>query len=137
MEKILGILIGWLSSVFVNLRRVKVTVHKARFLKTDIWAYFINATNLSKERNIEITHIWFDCKPQIHISQPDRPLPKRLKPDETWETWILLKDLPEYVHKKPFNLARVRLSTGKIIKSIENKNVPPIGNVPGGPIRQL
>lgn len=137
MEKIWLIFIGWLSSIFVGLRRIRVTVHEAYFVGTNIKAYFINVTNLSKERDIEITHVWFNCTPRVDLINHDRPLPKRLKPDESWETWIELDDLPKDVHKNPFNLARVRLSTGKVYKSIENKNVPPLGAVPGGPITKI
>ena len=135
MEKIAFLLIGWLSKVFSNLRRIRVTVHDAYF-ETNIQAYFINVTNLSKSKEIEITHVWFDCSPIVDVLNVDRPLPKRLKPDETWETWIKFSDLPKSVHKNPYTLARIRLSTTKVYKSIENKNVPPVGMVPGGPITE-
>jgi hypothetical protein len=95
--------------------------------------YFINATNLS-DREIEITHIWFDCDPDIHVMQPDRPLPKRLKPDETWETWIEAYRVPDACGE-PFTLARARLSTGVIVTSEKNENVPSQGFIPGGPIK--
>jgi len=47
----------------------------------------------------------------------DWPLPKRLKPDETWETWIEAHRLPTWVHKDPYNLVRARLSTGTVVES--------------------
>lgn len=131
--EILSGLIGRLASRFVGRRRVRVTVHKACFDDTEVWAYFINVTNLSKDREIVITHVSFECDPTVHAVPPKRPLPKRLKPDEPWETWIELDKLPKSVEKDPFRLGRVRLSTGKVVKSVENKNVPSHGMVPGGP----
>lgn len=117
-----------------NQRRVRLTVHRAFFTKSRLECYFINITNLSFKRELEITHVWFDCVPQVHVTHQDRPLPKRLKIDETWETWIEVRKLPDWIHDEPFTLARARLSTGAVIKSIENKNVPGRGAVPGGPI---
>jgi hypothetical protein len=117
-------------------RRLRLTVHEAIFLPNGSLCYFINATNLS-ERDIEITHVWFDCEPQFHVFQADRPLPKRLKPDETWETWIEVDRLPGWVHENPYKLARARLSTGAVIESQKNENVPERGSVPGGPITRI
>ena len=111
--------------------RLRLTVHRAFFVRTGIQCYFINVTNLF-EKEIEVTHVWFECNPQIHALQPDRPLPKRLKPAETWETWIEVYKLPDWVHKDPYNLARARLSTGVIVESQKNENVPEEGFVPGG-----
>ena len=116
-----------------NQRRLRLTVHRAVFQHNNLLCYFINVTNLS-ERELEITHVWFDCKPQVHALQPDRPLPKRLKPDETWETWIEAHRLPAWVHKDPYHLTRARLSTGAVVESQKNESVPDQGYVPGGPI---
>lgn len=117
-------------------RRLRLTVHIAYFLYNGAECCFINATNLSL-RDVEITHIWFECEPQIHVFQRDRPLPKRLKPDETWETWLRVDRLPSHIYQNPHKLARARLSTGKIIESQKNDNVPPQGLVPGGPITKI
>jgi hypothetical protein len=62
---------------------------------------------------------------------PERPLPKRLKPDEIWETWIPLQNIPETFLDEGYHLGRIRLSTGKIIRSRKDKKVPSIGFVPG------
>ena len=115
-------------------RRLRLLVHRAYFLGSSTECYFINATNLSKDKDIEITHLWIDSEPQVHINRPERRLPRRLRPDETWETWIEVKNLPPSLRKDLYKLARARLSTGKIVKSKKNKNVPPVGTVPGGPI---
>jgi hypothetical protein len=95
--------------------------------------YFINVTNISLNREVEITHAWFDCSPQVHVLRPERPLPKRLKADETWETWVAARDFPpEVTEEAIYNLARVRLSTGKKYRSARNTTVPSYGTVPGG-----
>lgn len=67
-------------------RLLKLLVHKARFVNNETEYFFINATNLSPMREVEVTHIWFEGDGQIAVLQDDRPLPKRLKLDETWET---------------------------------------------------
>jgi hypothetical protein len=113
-------------------RRLRLTVHLAAFTRTGVLCYFINATNLSG-REIEITHIWFDCDPQIPALQPDRILPKQLKPDESWETWVEASRLPPHCDD-PYTLARARLSTGQVFQSQKNDNVPDQGFIPGGPI---
>jgi hypothetical protein len=123
-------LIEQVWSVFTGRRRLSVKVHRARFIQTGVESYFINIVNLSESRDIEITHVWFDGTPQLPVWQPERPLPKRLMPDEVWETWIEVSKLPADV-KDPFAAFRVRLSTGKILKSAHNPDVPPIGTVPG------
>jgi hypothetical protein len=117
-------------SAVTGRRRVSVRVHQAAFIQSNVEAYFINIVNLSEKRDIEITHIWFDASPQIPVWQSNRPLPKRLKPDEVWETWIETWRIPQDA-SNPFKGFRVRLSTGKVLKSSQNRNVPPIGVVPG------
>jgi hypothetical protein len=112
-------------------RRLRFTAHKAVFLCTGREAFFLNATNLSKDREIEVTHVWLATSPPIPAMQPERPLPKRLKPDETWETWIYADQVPRHLHELVVSLARARLSTGKQIRAKANVDVPPIGAVPG------
>ena len=126
---------GW--GAFGDRRRLALMVHRAYFPELGQECFFVNATNLSHDREIEITHIWFDCTPQVPALHPDRLLPKRLKPDEAWETWVDVNKIPPDYHENAFTLARARLSTGKIIKSTMNKNVPNIGTIPGGPIHNI
>ena len=109
--------------------KARVTVHKAFFIQTGLECYFINVTNLSKD-DIFITHVYCESDKQVAVMQPDRPLPKRLIPSEPWETWVPISK----VHADPYKDFRVRLSTGEVIKSKLNKNVPHQGDVPGGPI---
>jgi hypothetical protein len=111
-------------------RRLRLTVHKATFIDNGLECYFINATNLS-DREVEVTHIWFECDSQIPVMQLERPLPKRLRPDETWETWTAVSSLPPSC-SEPYTLARARLSTGLVVESQKNENVPLQGFVPGG-----
>jgi hypothetical protein len=90
----------------------------------------VKVTNLSPRREIEITHIWFDTNPRVDILNLVRPLPARLGLDETFETWVPVQAVPDVAHVA--RLARVRLSTGKVVKSRLNKDVPPVGFVAGG-----
>jgi hypothetical protein len=117
----------------VDRRRLRVTVHRAVLTAAGQPAYFVNITNLSRNREVEITHVYFDLDPQVHANQPSRPLPKRLKPDEVWETWVVEECLPTTLGGRLFQLARVRLSTGRVAGSKENKGVPDRGTIPGGP----
>jgi hypothetical protein len=79
--------------------------------------------------DVEITHIWFATQPPVHLLNPDRPLPTRLRPSETFETWVAAAQVPKVVGVE--RLGRVLLSHGKPIHSRLNKIVPPIGFVAG------
>jgi len=115
--------------------RVRVAVHIACFeSRPYVPAYFINITNLFEDRNIEITHVWFETTPRIYVLRKDRALPVRLKPYESWEIWQDAHTLPPAVRDNASRLARVRLSTGLVIESVENVDVPERGFVPGGPV---
>jgi hypothetical protein len=124
--------LDFLVSAFVGLRRVQVRVHFAAWLSTNELSVFVNVTNTSRDRDVEITHIWFETQPPIHLANAERPLPKRLQHDESWETWApLLSFPPEHWSALP-RLARVRISTGEVFHGKENKNVPALGTVAGG-----
>lgn len=124
----------FLLSVFLGRRQLTLLVHRAILLDTNRECYFINATNLSRDREIEVTHIWFESDRPVHVLNQHRPLPRRLRPEESWETWIQVDHLNQYSHHEVYSLARARLSTGKIVKSKQNRNVPTIGAIPGGAI---
>ena len=85
--------------------------------------FFVNATNTT-DHDLELTHIWFSTEPATHVTQPARPLPKRLRPQETWETWIPVHNLPPNTLDQAQFLARGRLSTGDVVKSPPNDTVP-------------
>ncbi len=131
----LKMIFGWLWETFGNRRKLRLTVHQAYFIGSTEPYFFVNLANLSQSREIEVTHVWFDYSPQIPVIQPDRPLPKRLKPDESFETWIEAGAIPGRLWSEAFTLARARLSNGQILKSRKNDNVPEAGVVPGGPIQ--
>jgi hypothetical protein len=132
MGDILLGLIGRIWSWFGGRRKLRVLVHKAFLLPTGPECFFINVTNISKSRDIEVTHIWLDTEPQVHVLRPERPLPKRLRPDETWETWVQVSEIPNAYIENTYYMVRVRLSNGKIIRSRMNKRVPSVGYIPGG-----
>ena len=133
-EKLIDLLLGWL----IHRRTVRVRVHRAIFVNNQRDCFFLNVTNLSKDRDIEVTHIWFDCQgTHIPVMQRDRQLPVRLRPDESWETWIDVENIPEHSRSDAFTRGRVRLSTGSVVKSKWNKDVPPVGQVPGGRIEHI
>ncbi len=111
---------------------LRVLVHRV-FFEGDVRPhFFINLTNASSTEVVEVTHVWFECAPQLHVLEPTRPLPKRLRPQETWETWIAAEALPPGYEPQVFTLGRARLSTGEVIASVENPSFPARGFVPGG-----
>ena len=66
------VLFQGLWSALINHRRVRVTVHRAYFVNhPHDWSYFINVTNLSRERGIEVTHVWLATTPEAHAVSPD------------------------------------------------------------------
>lgn len=124
------------ASAKLRLTVCRLTVHKAFFLPNGPECYFINATNRTSQSALVVTHVWFATTPEIHMAQKDRPLPKRLEPQETWETWIRVAMVPNSESGELLNLARARLATGKIVHSHYNE-VPTQGTVPGGPITKV
>jgi hypothetical protein len=134
---VLGLL-TWLYDTLTRRQRVRVLLHLGAFTDgqgkpASAMLYFIKVTNLSTTRDVEITHIWFATEPHVHFVNPARPLPARLRPEETFETWIdasVLSKTPKT--EKPENLCRVRLSRGKTAKSHFNRDVPPFGHIAGG-----
>ena len=110
-------------------RHVLVLTHRAYFHGSSDAQYFVKLTNVSPKREVEVTHIWLETKPPVHVLNPARPLPARLRMDETYETWIPVAEVP---NPNAETLVRVRLSSGKVVKSRLNKKVPPHGYVAGG-----
>lgn len=125
------VIIEWIFRIIGLSQKFQVLCHRAFILPNGPECYFINITNLSPQRDAELTHIWMACDNEIHVLNPSRPLPRRLKPEESWETWIEVNKLPNSVQSNAFNLARVRLSNGKILKSKKNESVPSAGFIPG------
>jgi hypothetical protein len=116
-------------------RVLDVRVHRALFSGDYRECHFINLTNLSPRRVLEVTHVWYEDETQnIPIIQPSRPLPVRLDLDQSWETWIQSSSLPSSHRQDAMLRFRVRISTGTVFVSRANPSVPPMGMVPGGPI---
>lgn len=116
-------------------RLLDVRVHRAFFSADDEECHFVNLTNLSPSRVIEVTHVWYEDETHnIPILQASRPLPVRLELDQSWETWIQSSRLPTLHRHDAFSRFRARISTGSVFVSRANASVPPSGMVPGGPI---
>src|SRR6266498_1829168 len=84
-------------------RRVKVLVHQAVFFGRDPATgrtigsephYFVKVTNLSETRRLKSPISGSTEIPQVHLMNPARPLPARLRPDATCEAFSLLAALP-------------------------------------------
>jgi hypothetical protein len=128
-------LLTWLYDTVTRRQRVSVLVHPGAFTDAQgepasAMYYFVKVTNLSTTRDVVITHVWFVTQPPVHFVNLARPLPARLRPEETFETWIEASALPS-IPKIP-DLCRVRLSRGKTARSRLNRDVPPFGHVAGG-----
>jgi hypothetical protein len=91
----------------------------------------MKVVNLPKDRDIEIANISYETNPRTYNLNSDHPLTARLRPDETFETWVPLADQPEPDAPNPEQLGRVRLPRGKVIKSRLNKYGPPIDCIGG------
>ena len=113
----------------VTTRSIRLRVHRAFFENNPIQHYFINAVNTSEAGEVAITHVWYEGSRHVDILQAQRPLPLMLRPNEPWETWIRVMEIPN--DPDPFRNFRARLSTGEVFESEENRDVPPRGFVPG------
>jgi hypothetical protein len=115
-------------------RRVRVRTHEAAFGGSNELCIMINVVNLG-QRPIVVTHVWLGGATPLHINNPRRPLPRRLEPDEPWETWSPLSQFGSLLRTldadQLLRCARVRLSTGRVIKARPNRDVPAVGAVPG------
>lgn len=115
-------------------RRVRVRTHEAVFEGATEPCMMSNVVNLG-QRPITITHVWLNGARQLHLNNLRRPLPKRLEPDEPWETWSPLSEfgplLQTFHGDQLLRSARVRLSTGRVIKAKPGRDVPAAGAVPG------
>jgi hypothetical protein len=95
----------------------------------EVECFFIKVTNLSPQREVEVTHIWFATDPEKHLMNFERPFPVRLRLDETFETWIPVSEVPPGVDRE--RRVRVALSSGEVFRSRLNENVPPVGFIAG------
>lgn len=124
-------MLGWAYKIIGLAQHVKVQCHRAYILPNGPECYFINVRNASPQRDAEVTHVWITGESDIHVINQARPLPRRLKPEESWETRVEVGLLPAEIREDAYCLARVRLSNGKVLKSNRNKDVPSAGFIPG------
>jgi hypothetical protein len=115
-------------------RRVRVRTHEAVFEGSTELCIMINVVNLG-QRPITVTHVWLGGERELHLRNPRRPLPRRLEPDEPWETWSPLSEFGSLLRNldsdEILRSARVKLSTGHVIKAKPSRDVPVAGAVPG------
>ncbi len=126
---------GEFLNALLNKRRIRVLVHRAFLEDKRKEAFFITITNLTLDRELEMTNIWFNSNPKIHVIRDDRPLPKTLKPNETWGTWLPVNKLPLGYHSYAFKMVRVRLFNGTLAYSEENLTHPEKEMVPAEEIK--
>jgi hypothetical protein len=107
---------------------VRVLVHKAYFLDNPVQHFFIKIINATCDVDVEVTHVWYESETGT-VDILSAPLPRRLKPSETYETWVPVSDIPE--HEDSFQHFRVIVSTGEMFTSQQNVNVRPCGFVAG------
>jgi hypothetical protein len=116
-------------------RRVRVRTHEAVFHGASEVCVMVNVVNLG-QRPITVTHVWLGGATPMYVDNQHRPLPRRLEPDEPWETWSALSEFGSLLRTlddadELLRSARVRLSTGRVIKARPDRNVPAVGAVPG------
>jgi len=134
LERLIENFGGEFLNALLNKRRIRVLVHRAFLEDSRKEAFFIIITNLTLDREIEITHIWFNSNPKVHVIRDDRLLPKKLKPNETWDTWLPVNKLPSGYHPHAFTMVRVRLSNGSLAYSEQNLTPPEKEIVPTEPV---
>ena len=129
-------LLEWVWRILGVTLHIRVRAHRARFSEPRNLAgrdaYFIAVVNLSLSREVEITHAGFELPGgQVAADLDERPLPVRLKPQETWSTWAMVSKFNGEPPSDTPSRARVRLSDGRIIKGKFDPAVPHTGFVPG------
>jgi hypothetical protein len=67
----------------------------------------------------------------VHLLLKERPLPKRLRPDETWEAWIPAADLAHAQDVERLGRVLMTAKRNRVVKSRPNTETPPAGFVPG------
>jgi hypothetical protein len=110
---------------------VRVLVHKAYIQNNSVQHFFIKIVNATHDAEVEVTHVWYenDMKTKDILT---RPLPKRLKTSESWETWVPVSDIPENSENEDiFQHFRAVISTGEVFTSQNNVSVRPSGYVAG------
>ncbi len=112
-------------------QRLRVLVHRAYFQGGSVPFYFVKVTNLSSSRDVVITHVWFEAAPPVHLLLQERPLPKRLRPDETWEAWMPAADLAHAPDVERSGRVLMTAKRNRVVKSRPNTDIPSAGFVEG------
>jgi hypothetical protein len=110
-------------------RRLRALVYRGYLQDGSVPFYFVKVTNLSSARDVVITNVWFEAAPPVHLLLPERPLPKRLLSDETWEAWIPATELAHASDVE--RLGRVLITAKRhnwVVKSRPSTDVPPAGS---------
>jgi hypothetical protein len=107
---------------------IRMLVHKAYFQNNPIQHFFIKIVNDTRDADVEVTHVWYENDTES-VEILTAPLPRRLKPFETYEIWVPVADISE--HDDIFQHFRVMVSTGEVFTSQQNVNVRPFGFVAG------
>lgn len=106
---------------------VRVLVHRAYFIGNPVEHFFIKVVNVTPETDVEVTHVWYENGDRIDILS--RPLPVRLRPSETWETYVPTSSVPD--DADVFQHFHALVSTGEVFLSVHNEDVPAAGYVAG------
>ena len=111
-----------------SVKNLILLVHKAYFNGNPIQHFFIKLINTSESKEIEITHVWYKNE-NITVDILTAPLPKRLKPDEIYETWVPVDQIPN--DENAFQNFHAVISTGEAFTSKQNIDVRPFGFIAG------
>ncbi len=106
---------------------LRVLVHRAYFIGKPVEHFFIKIVNVTPGADVEVTHVWYEGGNRVDILS--RPLPVRLRPSETWETFVATSIIPHDVNV--FQHFHALISTGESFSSEHNRDVPPAGYVAG------
>ena len=110
-----------------KLPTLRVLAHRAYFINNPTEHFFIKIVNITPDYDVEVTHVWYQNARRLDILS--RPLPVRLRPNETWETYAPVSNIPHDLDA--FKHFHVLISTGEVFTSEHNRDVPPAGYVAG------
>jgi hypothetical protein len=106
---------------------LRLLAHRAFFNGNPIEHIFVKIVNMTPDADVEVTHVWYQNGHRVDILS--RPLPVRLRPSETWETYIPASSIPRDAHI--FQNFHALISTGEVFAAVHNKDVPPSGYLAG------
>jgi hypothetical protein len=113
--------------VMRQLPTLRLLVHRAFFDQNPLEHFFVKIVNMTPDADVEVTHVWYQNGARVDILT--RVLPVRLRPSETWETYIPTHSIPR--DADVFRKFHALISTGEVFASVQNKDVPPRGYVAG------